>query len=584
MPADPTAPQQIAALREAADKLGASWKAEQASHAAELARADDARTAVERKLADAEAHAVVLAERVRVLEQQGGPAKSTDPFSVGVNLEPNRYYASDAAFANLFHRFSGGGDPNGIGWGLAGTAGKASEPWKPAPGLKLSPAGYPLSDAAAHSNLYGYAGGDYQFTKAGSGTVTFGGKLSPAADRPGVVRLNAAHEGQAVVAVRGIDPADPPRDFRLVPAGAPAGVAANPAFRERVRPFSTLRFMDWCSANNTLVEKWADRVKPGDWLQASERGVAYEHMAAVARECEKDLWVCVPVAADDDYLASMAQVVKDGTRLGQRVYAAYGNELFNVRTKAAAWFWRQSAASPHAEGDANERAWRFLAFNVRRVASIWRQVWGAGGRGNDLRVVYETQGADIRWAETGLKWYDSHYGDPAADIYALAVTGYYNVWEGDAANPGGDEAKITALAKEGKADEALAFLFDRLNAAIDVPRKKLPAHAALANRYRLPGGVLSYEGGTHLVDKGASDGPVKAAAWSDPRMRDVCRKIIDAWRRDGGGHLFEWFNFASRGGRFGRWGLLESLLQADTPRMLGVLDALEAAKAAAAPA
>jgi hypothetical protein len=59
---------------------------------------------------------------------------------------------------------------------------------------------------------------------------------------------------------------------------------------------------------------------------------------------------------------------------------------------------------------------------------------------------------------------------------------------------------------------------------------------------------------------------VKKLAWSDPRMGDVTRRILEAWRRDGGEGPFMWFNFCTPGGKWGRWGLLENINQTDSPR------------------
>src|SRR5688500_7403971 len=148
------------------------------------------------------------------------------PLVPGVNLDGNTDFSTDAAFANVFARFTSL-------WG------KPDKPWEPLfifppdqpPAnpegrpvtvaanknflvwAKVNADGYPLEDAGAFSYLHGYPPGDYRLSHAGSGAVSFGGRGQlVGAD---VMRLGAG-ESLATVKVTGINPADPPRDFRLM--------------------------------------------------------------------------------------------------------------------------------------------------------------------------------------------------------------------------------------------------------------------------------------------------------------------------------------------------------------------------------
>jgi hypothetical protein len=277
----------------------------------------------------------------------------------------------------------------------------------------------------------------------------------------------------------------------------------------------------------------------------------------------------VPDQASDDYVARMAGLFKEKLNPHCKLYVAYSNECWNgsfrqyPRIAEAAKNNTELTATQQYERHAQQVAWQ-----ARRVGRIFREQFGAD-RAAQIQPVFEVNAVDPNFAETGLKFLESKYGPPAKDLFAIAGTSYFNLWEGTKEEPGGVD----------KPGMTLADYFDDFRRSTTKPREKTKKHRAIAERYDLR--FICYEGGTHVTDfngmlKREVNGEVKKQAWSDSRMATVTANVIRAWQRDGGQGPFMWYNFCAPGGKWGRWGLLESIDQPDGPRWEGVMNYLHA--------
>jgi hypothetical protein len=483
-------------------------------------------------------------------------AQADEGFSIGVNLDQNHDYSTDGCWVNVFHRFAGSGsDKTNVGWG------RLDKPWEPNPSLQLTPDGYPLSDAACFTYGRGYPAGIYKFHMEGSGTPAFSGKgrfASPSRRNGDVTEAEVEVRDVATMLtfrLTDIDPANPPRNLKLIVPGLPVDTDRVYAdwFLEKLKPFSTLREMDPGRTNHSDLKEWADRVRPEQFCQTTSKGIAHEFMIARANESGKDLWVCVPDQATDEYMAVMAKLFRAKLNPKSKLYVEYSNEWWNnsfrqhARGKLAA---EQNAALTSSDPSARIR--QHLAWKVHQVATVFNQAFA--DRPGQVRPVLAVQGADPWWAEVGLKYWQEKWGPPGNTLYALAPTGYYSFWEGDKDRPGGVDVEGMTL------DD----YFAELNRVVAEPRVKLQKHRAFAEQYGLK--LIAYEGGLGVTDRNGMmkkniNGDIKAKATDDPRMGELTTKMFDAWRRDAGDGLFMWFNFCSPGGKFGRWGLLEDIQQ-----------------------
>jgi hypothetical protein len=83
--------------------------------------------------------------------------------------------------------------------------------------------------------------------------------------------------------------------------------------------------------------------------------------------------------------------------------------------------------------------------------------------------------------------------------------------------------------------------------------------------------LLAYEGGQHLVGVGSvQNNPsvtnLFVAANRDPRMGDLYQRMLESWHNSGGG-LFMHYASVGQYGRYGSWGVLESMGQQTSPKL-----------------
>ncbi|MBW3607649.1 MAG: acyl-CoA dehydrogenase family protein [Actinobacteria bacterium] len=76
-----------------------------------------------------------------------------------------------------------------------------------------------------------------------------------------------------------------------------------------------------------------------------------------------------------------------------------------------------------------------VAWQTRRVGRIFKQAFGPD-RAHQVLPVYEVHSASQPWAaEYGLKFLEQKYGPPSDDLWGVAATGYFNLWEGKPGDP-----------------------------------------------------------------------------------------------------------------------------------------------------
>lgn len=102
--------------------------------------------------------------------------------------------------------------------------------------------------------------------------------------------------------------------------GDPSGAAVfHPDFlRNLAGRCSTLRFLDFAAINDATIVNWADRV-PMSWPQwagglRAYAGAPWEAAIAMANAIGADVWIQVPLTANDDYVSSLATLLQVGRR------------------------------------------------------------------------------------------------------------------------------------------------------------------------------------------------------------------------------------------------------------------------------
>jgi PKD repeat protein len=216
-------------------------------------------------------------------------------------------------------------------------------------------------------------GQQYLLLYDGVGTLDVGGGVTVISNQPGRVQFLVNGNGNLWMSIEQSQQGNHLRNIRMLRlADEFADLAQQPfyqGFLDKIAPFSTLRFMDWGATNVNGVEHWQDRSSPSYFTYSTERGVPYEIMIKLANVTKKDVWICVPHAADSAYVANMAALFRDSLHPSLNVYLEYSNEV---------WNWIFGQANYNAEtAPANLNYGRAYAERSGNTFRIWHQVFGA---------------------------------------------------------------------------------------------------------------------------------------------------------------------------------------------------------------
>ncbi|RMD81178.1 MAG: hypothetical protein D6820_05575, partial [Lentisphaerae bacterium] len=263
--------------------------------------------------------------------RQGVPDK-------GIGLDGIAYWSTQMPFVDVIKR--------GQGW----VSFKPGGGWKDNRTIPLDANGWPTSLASDQqcrmlciTHSHHHPTGDYVLTWQGDGVVSMnGGTLKTEGVRRRVYSVTDPNSDIWVV-IESTNPTNHVRNIRLwLPGFENADSPFYPTFKDRLKPFNPLRFMDWAHTNNSGQREWSDRRPMNYAWQGGEyngkvTGVAWEYMIDLCNELQKDMWICVPHMASDDYCWKLAHLIL--TRLDARlkVYVEYSNEVWNGQFGQFQW-------------------------------------------------------------------------------------------------------------------------------------------------------------------------------------------------------------------------------------------------------
>jgi hypothetical protein len=351
------------------------------------------------------------------------------------------------------------------------------------------------------------------------------------------------------------------KNLKVIRPGYDANAAPlfTKAFLDHIARFKTVRLMDWLRTNNNTVTSWATRTTPDNTHFASPSGVPWEHIVALANQANKDIWINIPLRADDDYVAQLAKLLKSSLNPTNKIYIEYSNELWNYsfsqfgtnRDLAN----NEVVANPASTlaydhtSDTTLIAFRRIARRGKEISDIFRSVYGDSAMMNTVRPVLAGQIVQPYITTVGLQFIDAVYGPPSNYFYAVAGAPYLNL----------DTQQTT----DGlSTDQVLQALGSSL-ASMPVT-DSFESNLAASSWYGLH--FIAYEGGFDTF--GAGSLAAKKAASLDPRLLDLCTNYLTSWYASGGG-LFMWFT-AGAGNwdtQYGTWELTTDLARTDTPKL-----------------
>jgi hypothetical protein len=353
------------------------------------------------------------------------------------------------------------------------------------------------------------------------------------------------------------DPRDPIRDIHVwLPGSEGAESPFTSHFTERLKPFGTIRFMNWQMINNSPVERWTQRTGRDQARYYCDSGVPLELMIDLSNRMDADPWFCMPHQADDEFVRKFAQMVKERLSPGLNVYVEYSNEVWNFTFGQA----RHALSRGKALGLGDDDFGAALHYYSQRSVEIFKIWEGVFGDNRRLVRVLGSQFANPWVSQQVLDWREAYRH---AD--ALAVAPYFG----------------NALGRAQTQEQVARLGVDRLLSAvgkeIDGPSRELiQKQAEVASQHNVR--LIAYEGGQHLVGvEGAENNQALVdlftAANRSPRMYDLYRKHLRHWF-DAGGGLYVVFSYVDKPRKFGSWGVMEYLDQpvSEAPKYRAVLD------------
>jgi len=376
-------------------------------------------------------------------------------------------------------------------------------------------------------------------------------------------RTSAAPAGSGVTNVRLIRPQFAPNGVRWWSSATQK--FTNP-FLATLAGYSTLRFMDWAATNNSPVALWTQRTT-GTYATAQRQilvngtwqptGASWEDAIALANATSEDMWINVPVQANDDYVRQLATLLHKDLSSNLHVYVEYSNEVWNG--SFAQFGYNLSVAEARAQHDpaykaycspTDEYRWGQcrVAERLVQIATDFAAVDGAAAIGTTIRPVFATQEDQTYDLGGALYFISKTYGRPSHFFYGVAQAPY---WEGDQSLQG-------------------QSVLQELQGAETSLRATLPSSIGDFTAYAIAYGLhnLTYEGGPGM--SGTPSLTAKVAANLDPRIgSQVTEALGDFFTH--GGDLFVYYNDTSAYGQYGMWGTTPDVFDRTTPKRTAIV-------------
>ena len=311
-------------------------------------------------------------------------------------------------------------------------------------------------------------------------------------------------------------------------------------FLDEIEWYTCLRFMDWNNCNRSGEWSWTTRTLPTDdqytvgRTDGSRAGMAYEWQIDLCNRIGADIWINVPLKADNGYIWQLATLLRDKLRPDLKVYVELHNEMWLAKPMYGTpgytgWDgttrYGRDKANALGLGGVNDfdKSQRYYTY---QSTFLWKMFyWNFGHQAyiDRVRPIIAGQCAN---ADVGRK-IKSYLADSTINPYwmwpyAYAVAPYFQQ-----RGSGGDWQQI---------DAGISFIKDRV----------------VENYYEWYWAgikLVAYEGGQHLQGSGM------AAINRSPEMNSR----YDSYLRDLGPY-FELFNHYAHCGKFSdtqNWGAKE---------------------------
>lgn len=296
--------------------------------------------------------------------------------------------------------------------------------------------------------------------------------------------------------------------------------------------------------------KWEERKTPLDATQVPMGNTngkmdawSYEYIIELANTLHKDIWICIHISADTNYVTELAKMLKNNLKSNINIYVENSNEV---------WSPTHMTHGPYNQAQADEYGIGFNENYARRsveLSNLFAEVFGKDEINKKIRVILAGQQAYQGRSDIQLEYIKNNIGEPRDYIYATSTALYFGT-----NNP------------DGNPDEINNGMLEQIDAQItdtDLNTYRLN-HIQKAESYNLIGGCTSYEGGPHYPAGNSLDNLDNGiSSHRTEKMRDILFKNYgEAWFEQGGGLAMQ-FTLSGKYSRSGCWGLTDDVSKPD---------------------
>lgn len=441
--------------------------------------------------------------------------------NLGTNLGGINYYDGQVVFSNLVRQ---GGE-----W-IGDDFQKDKRGWPTAISAPIQ-----MAIAELH-----YPTGNYKVTWKGQGTFRVGEKTFSGKNGSGSVFLDGS--SLVLLEIEKSNRKNYLRDIRVLTPGS-NNSAFRPEYIKSLRPYKTLRFMDWQKTNGTFSDP-APRLSCKDALgadkisQGQRRGVSVIWMVKLSNLVRANPWFNVPHRATQAWLKCHARYVNNNLGKGLIPRYEFSNETWNP---AFEQYHDMAAGGDDPFLTAQIESARRHNQMVEIIEQIiTKRRW---------RSVLAGQAANSWVLEERLK---------IANADEIAIAPYMHI--GNLYDP--TEAEEWA---EKTTDQVFTALRESITREVS---PWINDHLSLGKP------LITYEGGQHLAGFSENDRLTNLLIESnrDPRMEGLYKDYLSLWREKTGNQLFVHFTDSGPYTRYGSWGALENPEMETSPKYRALID------------
>jgi len=317
--------------------------------------------------------------------------------------------------------------------------------------------------------------------------------------------------------------------------------------------FEAIRFMPFVGANSVeqtwpTVTEWSQRKLLDDASQAqiSPMGkygnAAWELVIELGNMLRKDIWICIPNSATEDYVTNLAQLIDDNLDPDLNVYLESSNEVWNNIFPQQAWNVAQAADLGIGEHENHAR-------RTVQLAQLFAAVMGEDAINTRVRAILASHQPMLKWwVVPMLEYVRDNIGTPSDYLYGIASQAYFSMPQQD----GQSVADILAAAEAN-----ITAQIDEAGGTNESGRMQWIATAA---EWSLPGGYFIYEGGAHPEELGnLTNIDNVIGAERNAGMGDLLQYNYGEAFLDLGGNLAMHFILSSAYTRYGSFGLTDDI-------------------------